>query len=68
MTEHGLSLAMEKAKVVVLVKGEICTVLFIQVGVITIEFKPGMKYLGMILDSDRSVFNHVRILLHYTLY
>lgn len=51
MTDHGLSLAVNKTEIVVLTKRRIDTILPMMVGEETVQTKPAAKYLGVMIDT-----------------
>ena len=60
MTAHGFNLALEKTEVVILTRRRIPTLRPISIGELTIESKPAVKYLGLMLDSKMSFFEQIK--------
>uniref|UniRef100_A0A1B6GNL6 Uncharacterized protein n=1 Tax=Cuerna arida TaxID=1464854 RepID=A0A1B6GNL6_9HEMI len=59
MGKHGLTLATEKTKIVLLTRWRINTVVQVRVDWKIIETKSTMKYLGVMLDTKLTFWDHI---------
>jgi hypothetical protein len=60
MSEHGLSIALQKTEIVILTKKRMQASLPMWVGDEVVETKPAAKYLGLVIDSKMTFFEQIK--------
>lgn len=60
MSDHGLSIALQKTEIVILTKKRIQTSLPMWIGDEVVETTPTAKYLGLVIDSKMTFFEQIK--------